>query len=88
MGAEDSEVLEKQFAPTFTPSDLMNIDNRNALVRLLVNGKPAKPFNIEINAPEIGDLENIEKIKNLSYSKYGKDRKEVEDLILEKYKVL
>ncbi len=86
VGAEDSEVLKKQFEPTFTTSDLMNIDNRNALVRLLVNGKPAKPFNIEIASPDLGDTESIERIKMLSYTKYGKDRKEVEDLILEKYK--
>ncbi len=88
VGAEDSEVLEKQFAPTFTTNDLMNIDNRNAYLRLLVNGKPAKPFNIEIQAPSVGDLQNIENIKNMSYAKYGKDRGEIENLILEKYKVL
>lgn len=86
VGAEDSEVLEKQFAPTFVQNDLMNIDNRNAYLRMLVNGKPAKPFNIEISAPSVGDLESIENIKSLSYTKYGKDKKEVEDLILEKYK--
>lgn len=86
VGAEDSEVLEKQFAPTFTTNDLMNIDNRNAYLRLLVNGKPAKPFNIEVNPPEVGDIQNIEKIKSMSYAKYGKDKKEVEELVLQKYK--
>jgi hypothetical protein len=86
VGAEDAEYLEKQFAPTFTAADLMNIDNRNAYLRLLVNGKPAKPFNIEVPPPPQGNPEQIEIIKQSSYQKYGKPREEVEKLILEKYK--
>jgi hypothetical protein len=87
VGAEDSEVLEKQFAPTFASSDLMNIDNRNAYLRLLVNGKPAKPFNIEVPPPPQGNPEQIEKLKQLSYQKFGRPRAEVEKLILDKYKI-
>ncbi len=88
VGADDSEALESQFAPTFSTSDLMNIDNHSAYLRLLVNGKPAKPFNIEISFPPEGDNQQIEKIKEISYLKYGKPREEVEKLILEKYKIL
>lgn len=87
VGAEDSEYLEKHFMPVFSSSDLMNIDNRNAYLRLLVNGKPAKPFNIEVPPPPIGDREKIEMLKELSYTKYGKSREEVESLILKKYRV-
>ena len=32
-------ILEKQFVPTFTAQDIMNIDNRNAYVKLLVSGR-------------------------------------------------
>lgn len=88
VGAEDSEVLEKQFAPTFSASDLMNIDNRNAYLRLLVGGKPAKPFNIEVPPPPRGDEVQVEKLKQASYLKYGRPRAEVEKLVLEKYKIL
>lgn len=87
VGAEDSEMLEKQFSPVFAASDLMNIDNRNAYLRLLVNGKPAKPFNVEILPPPKGNPDQSEKLKEMSYLKYGKPREEVEKLILEKYKV-
>ena len=66
----------------------MNIDNRNAYLRLLVNGKPAKPFNIEVPSPPKGNIEQVEKLKEMSYLKYGKPREEVEKLILEKYKIL
>jgi hypothetical protein len=87
VGAEDSETLASQFAPIFSQNDLMNIDNHNAYLRLLVNGKPAKPFNIEIPPPPQGNPAQIEQLKNLSYEKYGRPREEVEKLILAKYKL-
>ena len=87
VGAEDSEVLESQFAPVFSASDLMNIDNLNAYLRLMVNGKPAKPFNIKIPPWSQGNSEQVEKLKEMSYIKYGKPREEVEKLILEKYNI-
>ncbi|MEK7669547.1 MAG: TraM recognition domain-containing protein [Patescibacteria group bacterium] len=86
VGAEDAETLENQFVPTFSSSDLMNIDNHNAYLRLLVNGKPAKPFNILVPPPPKGDAEKLEKLKEMSYLKYGKPREEVEKLIMDKYK--
>ena len=48
VGADDAEYLENQFRPTFSKSDLMNIDNFNAHVKLLINGKTSKPFSMEI----------------------------------------
>jgi len=87
ISAEDAEYIEKQFAPTFSASDLMNIDNRNAYLKLLVNGRPAKPFNILVPPPPRGNVEQIEKLKDMSYLKYGKPREEVEKMILEKYKI-
>jgi hypothetical protein len=87
VGAEDAETLESQFTPTFSASDLMNIDNHNAYLRLLVNGKPAKPFNILVPPPPEGDSNQIEKLKEMSYLKYGRPREEVEKMVLEKYKI-
>lgn len=88
VGAEDAEILEKQFAPSFVANDLMNIDNYNAYLRLLVSGKPAKPFNIKVPPPFEGDLAQVEKLKELSYTKYGKPRAEIENLVLQKYKII
>lgn len=88
VGAEDAEYLEKQFAPVFTANDLMNIDNHNAYLRLLVGGKPAKPFNIIVPPPQQGDLSQIENLKQYSYQKFGKPRAEIESLILQKFKML
>jgi hypothetical protein len=86
VGAEDAEYLEKQFAPIFTAKDIMSIDNRNAYLKILANGRPVKPFNIETMAPPQGNRSVVEAIKELSYLKYGKDRALVESEILQKYK--
>jgi hypothetical protein len=84
-GAEDAEYLQKQLSPVFTASDIINLDNRNAYLKLLVNGRPVKPFNIETMAPPQGNLEVIEKLKELSYLKFGRPRAEVEAEIMKKY---
>jgi len=77
VGPDDAEFLEKQFTPTFTKNDLINIDNYNAYAKILINGQTSKPFNLRIIAPQKGDLENKEAVKDLSRSKYGIDRDKI-----------
>lgn len=86
IGAEDAEYLEKQFAPVFSAKDIMNIDNRNAIVKMLVQGKPAKAFNIATLPPPAGEPGMVDSLKHLSYLTYGGDREEIEKNILAKYK--
>ncbi len=86
VSAEDAEYLEKQFSPTFTAKDIMNIENLNAYVKMLVNGIPSKAFNIREPFPPKGDAATAEKLKQLSYETYGGNRAEIEATILEKYK--
>ncbi len=85
VGAEDAEYLVKQFEPVFTASDIMNIDNRNAYLKLLVRGRALKPFNIETLPPPQGNPGNIENLKKLSYLKYGQEREDIEAAIMKKY---
>ncbi|MFH1626667.1 MAG: DUF87 domain-containing protein [bacterium] len=86
VSSEDAEYLEKQFAPVFKAKDIMNIDNHNSYVKLLSNGRPVKPFSMETNLPPRGTKILLDKIKELSYLKYGRNREEVENAIIEKYK--
>jgi hypothetical protein len=53
---------------------------------MLVNGQPTKPFNIKTLAPEEGNKEIVDSLKQLSYMKYGRDREEVEAEIMGRYK--
>ncbi len=85
VSSEDAEYLEKQFLPVFSAKDLMNIDNLNCYVKMLSSGRPVKPFNLFIPFPPRGEMAIIDKVKELSYLKYGKDRALVEAEIMKKY---
>ncbi len=81
VGAQDAEFLVKQFEPTFSQNDLLNIDNLNAYVKLLVRGETSKPFNIKIGteswAP--GNRDAVERIKTHSRETYGGERRVIEE---------
>ncbi len=88
VGADDAEYLVKQFEPVFTASQIMNIDNFNALIKMLVHGKPSKPFNIKAmpSPPPTGI--DVEAVKQLSYLTYGRNRDEVQAEVMKKYEKL
>lgn len=86
VGADDAEYLQKQLDPVFSAKDIINLDNFNAYLKLLVNGKPVRPFNIQTEKPEKGDRGLAEKIKQFSRLKFGRAREEVEEEIMGKYK--
>jgi len=85
ISPEDASALEGRFKPTFSADDIIKLDNRNALVSMLVNGQPAKPFNIQTEDYRPGNKDIIEPLKELSYMKYGRPREEVEGEILERF---
>lgn len=85
VGVDDAEYIGEQFAPVFSPRDIMNLDNRNAYLKLLIDGKPAKPFNIETMPFKSGVSENADRARELSFAKYGRPRDEVEKEIARKY---
>ncbi len=86
VGADDAEYLQKQFEPVFTSNDIMNLDNLNAYSRLLINGRPARPFNITVPFPPVVDKSHVQPLKELSYLKYGGDREEIEEMVMKKYR--
>ena len=86
VGADDAEYLAKQFEPYFAQNDLMNVANLNGYAKIIVNGTVAPPFSIFMPFPPRGSKELAESIKELSRLKYGKNLKEIEEDILERYK--
>ena len=50
--------------------------------------QPTKPFNIKTLAPEEGNPGIVDDLKELSYIKYGHDRAEVEEEIMERYSTM
>ena len=85
IGTTDAEFLAKQFEPVFTAPDLENLPNRNAVLSLLVNGVPARPFTLQTeNLPQF-DFSRLDALKELSYQTYGRDREEVEAEVRRKF---
>jgi hypothetical protein len=85
VGEEDAEFFAKQFAPVFEALDFVNIENRNAYVKILSNGVPQKPF--DMTTPDLPPLNHaqIDDLIHLSSLTYGRDRATVENMIRERY---
>lgn len=85
VSPENAEVFEKQLSPTFTSDDVIKLQNLNCYIKMLVNGVPIKAFNSVTPFPPKGSRELAEKMKELSYMKYGRPREEVEGEIMARY---
>lgn len=88
VGPDDAEYLKHFFEPIFTPQDLVNIDNFNAYLKLLINDKTSKPFNIQTIKEHTGQPEMFEYIKELSRATYGRPRELVEEEIRKGFEML
>jgi len=88
IGAADSEVIAKYFDP-LKADDLTTVDKYTMYGRLLIDGAPTRPFNIQTIWPE--DYEGNPKlgasIKELSRLKYGRPKEIVEEEIMERSQV-
>ena len=82
IGSDDAEFMAKQFKPIFNEQDLLNIDNYNCYVKLLINGATSMPFSMKTLPPGAGDKEIAEIIKEISRTKYGRPRAEIEQEII------
>jgi len=51
VGAYDAEVLEKEFAPTFTAEDLVNLGSYQIYLKLMIDGVSSSPFSALTMAP-------------------------------------
>lgn len=87
IGAPDAETIGKQFEPDVSQNDLINIENRNAYVKLMINGMVSRPFTLQA-LPPMGqsNVKVGEAIKQLSRLKFGKDRRLVEMKVQERIK--
>lgn len=84
VGAFDSEVLEKEFAPTFEAADLVNLGFAQIYLKLMIDGVSSQPFSATtlgpIPKPEVNLKEQV--IKS-SREQFASPRADVEKVILE-----
>ncbi len=82
VGAFDAEVLEKEFMPTFTAEDLVNLGYIQIYLKLMIDGVTSPPFSATTLPPieKDGLLSRDEIIEN-SRKQFARPRKDVEDEI-------
>ena len=84
IGPEDADILAKEFAPTFSNYDLINVPQYTCYTKLLIDNTASRPFNMLVYPPGAGNRELALAIKELSRLKYGRERSIVETEILER----
>ncbi len=92
VGVNDANYLQHEFQPTFSESDLINIERFNAYMRTIVNTEPVPPFSLDTTKdiaqekalmnPRVAEL-----VKELSRLKYGRDVHAVEAEIAQRAKL-
>jgi len=83
VGVTDANYLQHEFQPTFSETDLINIDKFNAYIKTIVHNEPVKPFSIDLTKDmrQIIATQNpkiAEAIVQLSRLKYGRSKELVE----------
>lgn len=71
IGTEDAELLAQKMQPEYNAQDLVEIDNLNAVIKLMINGKTSKAFNMQVIFAERGKKELQEALKELSRLEHG-----------------
>lgn len=76
VGPEDWEFMAKYFQPTFSDSDLINMDKFKWVMKLAVDNQPTTPFSIIPTNPylETGDPKITKALIELSRLKYWRDQ--------------
>ncbi|MEI8229986.1 MAG: type IV secretion system DNA-binding domain-containing protein [Candidatus Peregrinibacteria bacterium] len=79
IGPQDAETCAKEMAPVFSDQDLVNLDAFKGAMKLCIDGKPSRPFTIEVPRPwqettYTKDTQAAEAFKQLSRLTYGRQK--------------
>lgn len=87
VGALDSELLEKEFAPVFTAEDLVNLGMYQIYLKLMIDDMGSHPFSATTLPPiALPETSNKKKVIESSRKQFSHPRTEVEEQIKEWYK--
>jgi len=84
VGAADAEELVKEFTPTFTEEDLVNLPKYEMYLKLMIDGIASSPFSAA-GLPPLREDEKTgttQKVIEYSREKYASDRAIVEEKIM------
>ena len=83
VSADDAPILAKQFEPTFDESDIIQLNNRNFVISMIINGEKVPAFSATTLSIPDSPKDNFEEIIMSSREKYARPRMEVEAEIRE-----
>ncbi len=84
VGATDAEELVKEFTPTFTEEDLVNLPKYEMYLKLMIDGISSSPFSA-LGLPPLREDQrtgNIQQVIDYSREKYASNREIVEEKIM------
>jgi CxxC-x17-CxxC domain-containing protein len=84
VGAADAEELVKEFTPTFTEEDIVNLPKYEMYLKLMIDGIASSPFSA-VGLPPLREEEktdNVKKVIEYSRKEYASDREVVEEKIM------
>ena len=83
VGAADAEILEKEFAPVFYITDIVNLGKYDIYLKLMIDGIAGDAFSATtLPSPDISETKNEEKIIKISRERYSASREAVEEKIV------
>lgn len=83
VSADDAPILAKQFEPIFDQSDLIQMNNRNFVISMIINGEKAPAFSATTLSLPTTPQDNFDRIVESSRQLYSRNRAEVEAEIRE-----
>jgi len=92
IGVTDANYLQREFTPTFSEEDLLNIEKFNVYVKTIVGNEPVPPFSMSLykdmsKQKELMNPKIAEIIKEMSRLRYGRDVRLVEAEIARRAKL-
>ena len=83
VSADDAPILVKQFEPTFEESDILQLNNRNFVISMIINGEKVPAFSATTLSIPNSPSDNFDAIVAHSREYYARPRLEVEAEIRE-----
>ncbi len=82
VGPSDAELLETEFAPTFTPEDLVGLAKFQMYLKLMVDGVSTQPFSANTFPPIAKRTHSAASVVQASRERYAEPRASIEQKIL------
>jgi DNA-directed RNA polymerase subunit RPC12/RpoP len=82
VGAPDATFMETEFAPRFTPEDIINLPKYHVYLKLLIDGVTSQPFSAITLPPIAQRTASADRVVRVSRERYARGKSEIEEKIL------